>query len=109
MAAIPMKLADFGALRLGLFTITIFVIIMSAFADGNTYMHDWRLVPSVLAPSIMMMLVFAIPLEMTMTAIYMSDANANEKSRLKHILKIEAIAYVALIVSWVPFFFKILD
>lgn len=103
-----MKLTDFGTLRLGLLTIALLVIIMSAFADGNTYMHDWRIVPSVLAPSIMMMLVFAIPLEMTMTRIFITNAEPAEKRRLQRILKLEAIVYLLLIVSWTPFFIKVL-
>ncbi len=103
-----MKLTDFGTLRLGLLTIALLVIILSAFADGNTYMHDWRIVPSVLAPSIMMMLVFAIPLEMTMTRIFITNAEPPEKRRLQRILKLEAIVYLLLIVSWTPFFIKVL-
>ena len=103
-----MKLTDFGTLRLGLLTIALLVIIMSAFADGNTYMHDWRIVPSVLAPSIMMMLVFAIPLEMTMTRIFITNAEPAEQRRLQRILKLEAIVYLLLIVSWTPFFIKVL-
>jgi hypothetical protein len=103
-----MKLTDFGTLRLGLLTIALLVIILSAFADGNTYMHDWRIVPSVLAPSIMMMLVFAIPLEMTMTRIFITNAEPAEKRRLQRILKLEAIVYLLLIVSWTPFFIKVL-
>ena len=103
-----MKLTDFGTLRLGLLTIALSVIILSAFADGNTYMHDWRIVPSVLAPSIMMMLVFAIPLEMTMTRIFITNAEPSEKRRLQRILKLEAIVYLLLIVSWTPFFIKVL-
>jgi hypothetical protein len=103
-----MKLTDFGTLRLGLLTIALLVIILSVFADGNTYMHDWRIVPSVLAPSIMMMLVFAIPLEMTMTRIFITNAEPAEKARLQRILKLEAIVYLLLIVSWTPFFIKVL-
>jgi hypothetical protein len=102
------KLTDFGTLRLGLLTITLFIIILSAFADGNTYMHDWRIVPSVLAPSIMMMLVFALPLEMTMTSVFMANAEPAEKQRLKSILKLEAIAYFLLIACWTPFFITVL-
>jgi hypothetical protein len=103
-----MKLNDFGTLRLGLLCITLLIIILSAFTDGNTYMHDWRIVPSVLAPSIMMMLVFALPLEMTMTRVFITNAEPAEKRRLKNILKIEAIAYFLLIISWTPFFITML-
>jgi hypothetical protein len=103
-----MKLTDFGTLRLGLLAITLLVIMLSVFADGTTYMHDWRIVPSVLAPSIMMMLAFALPLEMTMTRIFIANAEPAEKQRLKRILKLEAIIYFLLIASWTPFFITVL-
>ena len=103
-----MKLTDFGTLRLGLLAITLLVIMLSVFADGTTYMHDWRIVPSVLAPSIMMMLAFALPLEMTMTRIFLTNAEHAEKQRLKRILKLEAIVYFLLIASWTPFFITVL-
>jgi len=103
-----MKLTDFGTLRLGLLAITLLVIMLSVFADGTTYMHDWRIVPSVLAPSIMMMLAFALPLEMTMTRIFITNAEPAEKQRLKGILKLEAIVYFLLIASWTPFFITVL-
>jgi hypothetical protein len=56
----------------------------------------------------MMMLVFAIPLEMTMTRIFITNAEPAEKARLQRILKREAIVYLLLIVSWTPFFIKVL-
>ena len=103
-----MKLTDFGTLRLGLLAITLLVIMLSVFADGTTYMHDWRIVPSVLAPSIMMLLAFALPLEMTMTRIFITNAEPDAKQRLKRILKLEAIVYFMLIASWTPFFITVL-
>ena len=103
-----MKLTDFGTLRLGLLAITLLVIMLSVFADGTTYMHDWRIVPSVVAPSIMMMLAFALALEMTMTRIFITNAEPAEKRRLKRILKLEAIVYFLLIASWTPFFITVL-
>ena len=103
-----MKLTDFGTLRLGLLAITLLVIMLSVFADGTTYMHDWRIVPSVLAPSIMMMLAFALPLEMTMTRIFISNAEPAEKQRLNRILELEGSVYFLLIASWTPVFITVL-
>lgn len=85
------------------------VTFTAPFADGTVYMHDWRLLPSVVAPSVMMMLVFALPLDMTMARIFMSDADAAERVRLRFVLKVEAFAYAAMILAWTPFLVRVLE
>jgi hypothetical protein len=100
---------DFGLLRLGLLSLCFISIGLSFYADGTTYMHDWRLVPSVLAPSIVMMLVFAIPLDITMVFIFKTDSSEQEKVRYRKIIKTELTIYVLLLAFWIPFFLKILS
>ena len=102
-------LGDLGILRQLLLGMVIVVVFAAPFADGTVHMHDWRLLPSVVAPSVMMMLVFAVPLDMTMTRIFMLDASGDERRRLRRILRIEAIAYAVLLASWTPFLLGVLD
>ena len=84
-------------------------VVAAPFADGKTYVHDWRLLPSVIAPSIMMMLVFAIPLDVCMAKIFMSDAPASVVTRLSRAIRIELIVLVILVLSWLPFMLKVMD
>ena len=86
------------------------IIIMTApFADGEVHMHDWRLLPSVVAPSIMMMLVFALPLDITMARIFMADASQSERERLSFVIKLEIGAYLLMLAAWMPFFVTVLE
>ena len=96
-------------LRLLLIMVALVIIAAAPFADGSSHLHDWRLLPSVVAPSIMMMLVFAIPLDITMARVFMADADAAEISRLKFIIRTEIAVYVVLIGAWIPFMVRVLD
>ena len=100
---------DFGVLRLALISLCLVLIGLSFLADGVTYMHDWRLIPSVLAPSIVMMLVFAVPLDITMAFVFRSDSDESEKPKFNKIIRTELIVYCLLLACWTPFFLKILS
>ena len=84
------------------------VITAAPFADGSVYTSDWRLLPSVIAPTVTMMLVFAIPLDITMAKIFMSDAQPEEVQRLKFAVRIDLITLVTVLIAWTPFFMTVL-
>ncbi len=102
-------LARLGTLRILLLSGAVLVIAAAPFADGAVHMHDWRLVPSVIAPSVMMMLVFALPLDMTMARIFMADADDGERARLGFVIRLEAVVYVAMLAAWTPFLVGVLE
>ena len=87
---------------------TVAVIAVAPFADGSVH-HDWRLIPGVIAPTVMMMLVFALPLDMTMAKVFMSDAPVAERERLRFAIRVEACALVAMLAAWTPFVIRVLD
>ncbi len=98
-----------GPLRSGLTILTLTVMAAAPFADGTVHMHDWRLFPSVIAPTIVMMLAFTFPLDLTMTRIFMEDAGPEERRRLAGIMRFEAILLFLMLVAWTPFMLKVLD
>ena len=98
-----------GVLRSLLVIAAVMVIGAAPFADGSVYMHDWRLLPSVIAPTVMMMLVFALPLDITMAAVFMADAESRERTRLKFAIRVDSIAMLAMCLAWAPFMAEVLD
>lgn len=98
-----------GVLRIALLLLAALVMLAAPFADGSVHRHDWRIFPTVVAPSVMMMLVFAIPLDITMARIFMSDANAVERLRLRFVIRIETVVYVLMLASWTPFLLGVLE
>lgn len=101
--------ARLGPLRVMLLGAALVIMLLAPFADGSVHAHDWRLIPGVVAPSVMMMLVFAIPLDMTMTRVFMADAADHERARLRSVLRIEAVVYVAMLLAWTPFLLNVLE
>jgi len=89
-----------------LILLTLCVACVGPFLDGTADPHSWRILPTVIAPALMMMLVFALPLDMTMTLVFMSDTSPEHRARLKRALKIEAATTVLLIVLWTPFYLR---
>jgi L-lactate permease len=98
-----------GPLRSGLALLTVIIIASAPFADGTVYMHDWRLFPSVIAPTIVMMLVFTFPLDLTMVRVFLQDAEPGERARLQAVMRFEFALFVLMLLAWLPFMLKILD
>lgn len=98
-----------GVLRSLLLAATLLVIMAAPFADGSVHMHDWRLLTNVVAPTLMMMLVFAIPLDITMARVFMTDATAEERARLAFAVRVEAVALVLMLAAWTPFIYRVID
>ncbi len=102
-------LSQLGTLRLLLLAATLAVSACGPFVDASVHIDDWRILPSVVAPSVMMMLLFTLPLDMTMSRVFMSDADAAERARLAAIIKLEAAAMALLVLCWLPFMIEVLD
>ena len=60
-------------LRTMLILLTLCVACVGPFLDGTADPHSWRILPTVIAPALMMMLVFALPLDMTMTLVFIGS------------------------------------
>lgn len=101
--------ARLGPLRVMLIGAAGVIMLAAPFADGSVHAHDWRLLPGVVAPSLMMMLVFAFPLDMTMARIFMADADDAERRRLRFVIRVEALVYVAMLAAWTPFLLGVLE
>ena len=56
-----------------------------------------------------MMLVFTFPLDLTMTRIFMQDAEPDERRRLAGVMRFEGVLLVLMLAAWTPFMLKVLD
>ena len=106
-----MKIVDmprFGVLRSALILGTIGLIGMGPFIDGQVDLHSWRLIPSVVSPTLMAIVLFVLPLDMTMARAFMSGESNEGRLRLRKIIRIEGLLFILLLLAWLPFFLKIL-
>jgi len=101
------QLRRLGFLRTLLVLGAAVIILAAPFAHGGVHLHDWRVLPSAVAPAVMMVLVFVLLLDIIMSRVFMADANPHERSRLAFAILVETIVLVAMVAAWTPFFLRI--
>ena len=92
----------FGALRFLLVVSVVVLAIAAPFSDGAAQAAGWPLVRSVIAPTLFVIMVFVVPLDITMTLVFRSDRQGPERVRLKRIAQVEAVLLVAMLAAWAP-------
>ncbi|MEM7467313.1 MAG: hypothetical protein AAF387_10560 [Pseudomonadota bacterium] len=104
------RLKTIAPLRLALFALVCVLVTAALFADGQTHMHDWRLFPNVIAPSLAMMVFFVLPLDITMSAVFLSSSDDQAtREQLMFVIKLDCFFFFLLVCAWIPFMLKILD
>lgn len=98
----------FGTLRLLLVIGIVALIIAAPFSDGPAHSTGWPLVRGVIAPTLFVIMAFVLPLDITMTLVFMSDRQGAERRRLRIVAQTEAVLLVAMLVAWIPFVMRLL-
>ena len=98
----------FGALRVLLVIGVIALIVAAPFSDGPAHTTGWPLVRSVIAPTLFVIMVFVLPLDITMTLVFLSDRQGPERRRLRRIVQTEAVLFVAMLAAWIPLLMRLL-
>lgn len=96
--------AVLGPLRVGLVLITALVILAAPFAEVTAELvTGWALWPAVIAPALMPILVFVLPLDMTMSRLIMADREPAARGRYRIIIRVELALLALMLLAWTPF------
>ena len=98
-----------GALRVILVIGVIALIVAAPFSDGPTHTTGWPLVRSVIAPTLFVIMAFVLPLDITMTLVFMSERQGSERRRLRLVARTEAVLFVAMLAAWLPLLIRLLE
>ena len=98
----------FGALRLLLLLAVVGLVVAAPFSDGPAHATGWPLVRSVIAPTLFAIMLFVLPLDITMTLVFMSGRHGPEQRRLRRIAQIESALLVVMILAWLPLVLRLL-
>ena len=101
--------AGLGALRLMLVALALVVCVAAPFSEGPVVYSGWRLATTVIAPAIFAMLVFLLPLDMIMSAVFMSGRDPAARARLRRIILAELVLLAVLVLAWLPFVLRLLN
>ena len=99
---------SFGALRVLIVVGVVALIVAAPFSDGPAQSTGWPLVRNVIAPTLFVIMAFVVPLDITMTLVFMSDRQGPERRRLRRIALTEAVLLVAMLAAWTPLVIRLL-
>ena len=101
-------LGTIGVLRVLLVLGVAALIIAAPFSDGPAQATGWPLVRSVIAPTLFVIMAFVLPLDITMTLVFMSGRQGAERRRLRLVALTEAALFVAMLGAWMPLLIRLL-
>lgn len=102
------QLRGLGLFRLVMLAIIVILAILGPFNDGQTYVEGWSLFTSVVAPAMMVIMVFVLLLDITMTRVFASEAEPARRSALRFASVVDAWALLLLVLTWAPFVARML-
>ena len=93
-----------GIQRSFMFAVTLSLVVSSLFSTGDIAFEGWRAWPTLVAPSIVPIMVFVIGLDILMSFIYGLDAEPNTVKRYRWIIGINLFSIFLLFAFWAKFF-----
>lgn len=89
--------------RLAMLACAALLALPGPFQDGLTHVRDWRIVTSVVAPALMVIMVFVLLLDFTMTRVFAMDATPDRRADLYHASRLDLWALLVMVGAWTPF------
>lgn len=80
---------------------------MAFFATGEG--HGWQAVPSYVAPTLVVLVVWGLLFDMLMARVLMGEQQGQARARYKAILLADAALLGALLLFWGPFYVSLLS
>jgi len=96
-----------GSLRLALLVMAVAAIALAPFAGGEVQYSFPDIVTTFLAPPFAILIAFVVPLDCLMTGLFLHGAAANERRRLRLALSAGGVVWLALVISWAPYFLRL--
>ena len=96
-----------GPQRIALTIMVLLVIVMSPLADLENAYEGWKVIPSVVAPSLVPILIFVVTLDIIMSLVFRLDKNQEQRARYNYIIISHLIILVCMIAAWVPYMLQI--
>ena len=98
-----------GPLRGMLYLLILILSFTAIFSMGDTQKSGLMMYPTLIAPATVPMILFVLPLDMTMCAIMMSGRDASVRKRYQHMILLDALAFLILLGAWFPFYYRLIS
>lgn len=98
----------FGPLRGMLVIVVVLLIVFGPFAGGEVKPTGLSVLMTVVAPAVYVMILFVLPLDITMSFVFMSDKEGSERARFRFIIWTEIALFLLMVLSWFPLIYGLL-
>ena len=98
----------FGTLRWMLIIIAVILMLLGPVSGGPVTFEGLGLLTTLLAPTFYVVIIFVLPLDMTMTRVFMTEADDARRVQLKRVMITEAVLLALMLLTWLPFVLKLL-
>ncbi len=88
--------------------IVLLLIVMGPISGGEARISGFALLTSVVAPAFYVIMLFVLPLDITMSRVFMSETQGAERARYRFIIRIEVALFALMLLTWLPFIVKLL-
>lgn len=96
-----------GLLRLLLLALALALLAAAPFASPGADYHGWHFFPVVLGPVFATIMMFVLPLDITMSRIMMAEAQGAARERYRLAIMVESVAMLLLLLAWIPYMLKL--
>jgi len=96
-----------GILRKLLILFALIISSVGIFARPSAEIQGWPVLFSIVCPSLAVMLIFTIALDVIMNVVFRLDSSAPEQKKLTKIIRIESVCLVLIILCWSKFTIQI--
>ena len=97
-------LGQLRPLRAALILVAIITILAKPHAGAEIAYSGWEMVSTLLMPVFAPLIFMLLMLDALMSRVWMSEAEGDERSRLRLVMRVDLIVGLLLLVYWVPFF-----
>lgn len=88
--------------------IVLLLILMGPVSGGEERISGFAVFTSVVAPAFYVIMLFVLPLDITMSRVFMKEARGGDRARYRFIIWLEVALFALMLIAWLPFILKLL-
>lgn len=91
-----------------LVVIVLLLVVMGPISGGEVHISGFALFTSVIAPAFYVIMLFVLPLDITMSRVFWMEAQGAERARYRFIIRLEFALFALMLLAWLPFILRLL-
>ncbi|MCB1865925.1 MAG: hypothetical protein KDG50_10870 [Chromatiales bacterium] len=96
--------ARVGILRVMLGILALVLVALAQPRGAEIATEGWAMASTLIAPSLVPLLIFGLLLDMLVSRVWMSGASAEKLARQRMIIRFDAVLLLLVAIAWAPFF-----